>query len=484
MRGHEVDGFHRTQGNHPVVFTAIAHHADGTNRQEHGERLADFVIQVSFVQLFDEDSVRTTQQVAVLFLHFAQHAHAKAGARERVTVEHVVRQAQFQADLTHFVFEQLTQRLNQAHLHLFRQAAHVVVRFDDVRFTGGGSGRLDNVRVDGTLRQPFDVVQLQRFFVEHFHENATDNFTLRFRIAFTRQRVEETLLAFNVNNVQAKVVAEHLHHLLRFVQAQQTVVHEYAGQVFADSAVQQHRGHRRVHTAGEAEDHFVVANLLTDTLNGVVNDFRRGPQRFALADVAHEALQHTHPLTGVGHFRVELHAVEAFFFVGHNGERAVVGAGDGYEVRWDGGHFVAVAHPHVQQRFAVCGQGIFDTAHQRAVVNHFNLCVTKLTLVRTFYMAAQLHRHGLHAVADAKYRHAGFEHILRRARAVLFGGAFRAAGKNDAAWIKFADLCFRDIPCPQLTVDAQLTHATRHQLSILRPEVEDEDAMFMNVFRH
>ncbi|EJK90029.1 hypothetical protein UUU_31490 [Klebsiella pneumoniae subsp. pneumoniae DSM 30104 = JCM 1662 = NBRC 14940] len=99
-------------------------------------------------------------------------------------------------------------------------------------------------------------------------------------------------------------------------------------------------------------------------------------------------------------------------------------------------------------------------------------------------MAAQLHRHGLHAVADAKYRHAGFEHILRRARAVLFGGAFRAAGKNDAAWIKFADLCFRDIPCPQLTVDAQLTHATRHQLSILRPEVEDEDAMFMNVFRH
>ena len=106
-----------------------------------------------------------------------------------------------------------------------------MVRFDDVRFTGGGSSRLDNVRVDGTLRQPFDVVQLQRFFVEHFHEHATDNFTLGFRIAFTRQRVEETLLAFNVNNVQAKVVAEHLHHLLRFVQAQQTVVHEYAGQV-------------------------------------------------------------------------------------------------------------------------------------------------------------------------------------------------------------------------------------------------------------
>lgn len=148
-----------------------------------------------------------------------------------MTVEHIVRQAQFQTDLTHFVFEQLTQRLNQPHLHLFRQAAHVVVRFNDVCFTGSGSGRLDNVRVDGTLRQPFDVVQLQRFFVEHFHEDAADDFTFRFRIVLAFQRVEEALLAFNVNNVQAKVVAKHVHHLLRFIQTQETVIHEYAGQV-------------------------------------------------------------------------------------------------------------------------------------------------------------------------------------------------------------------------------------------------------------
>ncbi|VFS80868.1 Uncharacterised protein [Raoultella terrigena] len=88
------------------------------------------------MQLFDEDSVRATQQVAVLFLHFAQHANAEARTRERVTVQHVVRQAQLETDFTHFVFEQLFERFNEAHLHLFRQAAHVVVRFDNVRFTG------------------------------------------------------------------------------------------------------------------------------------------------------------------------------------------------------------------------------------------------------------------------------------------------------------------------------------------------------------
>ena len=287
-----------------------------------------------------------------------------------------------------------------------------------------------------------------------------------------------------MNDVQTEVVAKHVHNLLGFVQTQQTVVHEDAGQVFTDGAVQQHRGYGGVHAAGEAEDHFVITNLLADTLHGIVDDFCRGPQGFTLADVTHEALQHAHTLTGVGHFRVELHAVETFFFVRHDGERAAFSAGNGHEVGRDSGDFVAVAHPHVQQRFAVCGQGVFDTAHQRAVGDDFNLCVAELTLVRAFYVAAQLHRHGLHAVANAEHRYARFEHVLRRTRAVLFGSAFRAAGQDDAAWIELANLCFRDIPRPQLTVNAQLTHAARHQLSVLRTKVQDENAMFMNVFRH
>lgn len=98
---------------------------------------------------------------------------------------------------------------------------------------------------------------------------------------------------------------------------------------------------------------------------------------------------------------MELYAVEAFFFVGHNGERTALGAGDGHEVGRNRRHFIAVAHPHVQQRFAVCGQGIFNTANQRAVGQYFDLRVTKFTLIRTFYMTAKLHRHGLHPVADA-----------------------------------------------------------------------------------
>jgi hypothetical protein len=42
-RGHEVDGFHGTQGNDPGVTTAIADNANRFNSLEHYKHLADFV---------------------------------------------------------------------------------------------------------------------------------------------------------------------------------------------------------------------------------------------------------------------------------------------------------------------------------------------------------------------------------------------------------------------------------------------------------
>ena len=52
--GHKVDGFDGAKRNDPIIFTTIAHHANGAHRQEHGERLADLVVEVGFAQLFDK----------------------------------------------------------------------------------------------------------------------------------------------------------------------------------------------------------------------------------------------------------------------------------------------------------------------------------------------------------------------------------------------------------------------------------------------
>ncbi|MND89833.1 hypothetical protein D3C80_819070 [compost metagenome] len=181
---------------------------------------------------------------------------------------------------------------------------------------------------------------------------------------------------------------------------------------------------------------------------------------------------------------MELHAVEAFFFVGHNGKRAGIGAGNGHEVGRDSGHFVAVAHPHVEQRFTGWAQRVFDAANQCAVGGNFHLRVTEFTLVGTLHMAAQLHCHGLHAVAYAQHRYTGGEHVFWRTRAVGFGGAFRAAGQDDAARIEFADLLFANVPGPQLAVNADFAHAAGDQLGVLRTKVQNQNAMLMDIFCH
>ncbi|MNC32711.1 hypothetical protein D3C75_810750 [compost metagenome] len=143
-----------------------------------------------------------------------------------------------------------------------------------------------------------------------------------------------------------------------------------------------------------------------------------------------------------------------------------------------------MAHPDIEQRFAICTQGIFDTANQCAVCFNFDLCVTKFTFVRTLNVAAKLHRHGLHAVAHAKYWHTCGEDIFRRTWAIVFSSTFRATRKDDTAWVEITNLCFSDIPCPQLTVNAQFTHTARYKLSVLRTEIKDKYAMFMDIFRH
>ncbi|MNS70318.1 hypothetical protein D3C72_1036600 [compost metagenome] len=284
------------------------------------------------------------------------------------------------------------------------------------------------------------------------------------------------------------MIAKHLHDLGAFVQAQQAVVHEDAGEAITYGAVHQHGNHGGVHAAGEAQDHLVVTHLLADAGDGVVDDGGRGPEAFAAADLFHEVLQHAGTLAGVGHFRVELHAVEATGLIGHGRMGAGRGLGYGGEAGGDLGDLVAVAHPDVQQGVAVLGDGVFDVAQQGAglagVAQHFDLGITEFTQVGGLHLAAELLGHGLHAVADAEHRHAGIEHVLGGARAARLGHGFRAAGEDDAARIELADLLFGYVPGPQLAVDADFTDATGDELGVLGTKIQDKDTVGVNVFSH
>ncbi|MNN08968.1 hypothetical protein D3C81_1218370 [compost metagenome] len=401
-----------------------------------------------------------------------------------MAVDHVVRQAQLQADLAHFVLEQFTQRLDQLEVHFLRQATDVVVRLDHVGLAALGAGRLDHVRVDGALGEELDVVQLAGFGIEDVDEGAADDLALLLRVGFAFQVVEELLFSVGADHLDAHVLLEHGHHLVAFVQAQQAVVDEHAGQLVADGLVQQRGNYRGVNTAGQAEQDVVGADLGANLGDGVFSNLRRRPQGFAAADVEDEARQDATALLGVGHFRVELHAVVAARVVEHASDRAARGAGQHVEVAWHLGDLVTVAHPHIQAQHAVGVNVVFDAVEQAALADHVNAGITELTQLGTFDLAAHLFGHGLHAVADAQHRYVQVEHGLRGAWAVGFVDRLGAAGEDDAARVEFADRFIVHVERVQFAVHADFAHAAGDQLGVLGTEVEDQDAVSVNVEGH
>ena len=72
-------------------------------------------------------------------------------------------------------------------------------------------------------------------------------------------------------------------------------------------------------------------------------------------------LQHAHALTGMSHFRVELHAVKTALFIRHRSERTVRRLGNGVEAFRNGIDFIAMAHPNVQQRRTGFANRVFDS---------------------------------------------------------------------------------------------------------------------------
>lgn len=189
-------------------------------------------------------------------------------------------------------------------------------------------------------------------------------------------------------------------------------------------------------------------------------------------------------MLGVGHFRVELHAVVAADVVVHASDRAAWGAGQNVEVARHLGDLVTVAHPHVQAQHAVVVNVVFDAVEQAALADNVHAGITELTQVGTFYLAAHLLGHGLHAVANTQHRHIQVKHGLRSARAVGFVDRLGAAGKDDAARVEFADRFIVHVERVQFAVHADFAHAAGDQLGVLGTEIEDQDAVSVNVEGH
>ena len=179
-----------------------------------------------------------------------------------MAIHHLARQTELDAELAHFVLEQLAQRLQQLEVHLLGQAADVVVALDHMRLARARAGRFDHVGIDRALRQPANPFELAGLFLEHLDEQAADDLALAFGVALALQRAEEALFRIDTNHPHTHVPGERLHHLVAFVLPQQTVIDEHARELLAQGSMQQCCDHRGIDAARQAEQHAIGPDLL------------------------------------------------------------------------------------------------------------------------------------------------------------------------------------------------------------------------------
>ena len=263
--------------------------------------------------------------------------------------------------------------------------------------------------------------------------------------------------------------------------AQQTVVDEHAGELVTDGLVQQRRHDRRIDTAGEPEQHVTLAHLRAHARDGVVDDAAGVPVGGAAADVVQEACIEPRALLGVGDLGMELQRVEAPRFVGHAADGQVGGRGDDLEPGRELGDAIAVAHPDIEQAVAFGVHAVFDALQQSGVTAGADLCIAELVHRARLDATAQLRGHGLHAVADAEHRHTQRPDGLGCGGRALLRDGLGAAREDDALRIEGPHRLIACVPGVDLAVDAELAHAARDELRVLRPEVEDQDTVGVDV---
>src|SRR5690606_33057956 len=139
------------------------------------------------------DRIRFTENFQLFPRDAPGAADRKARSRERMATDKAVRQAKFFAEQANFILEQFAQRLDQLHLHTFRQATDIVVRLDRDRRSAGEGNAFDHIRIKRALHEEVRAAQLLGFFLKHFDEETSNRLALLFRIGFAFQCADEAV---------------------------------------------------------------------------------------------------------------------------------------------------------------------------------------------------------------------------------------------------------------------------------------------------
>ena len=95
-------------------------------------------------------------------------------------------------------------------------------------------------------------------------------------------------------------------------------------------------------------------------------------------------------------------------------------------------------------------------------------------------LAAELVRHGLFAVANAKHRDAGLEDRHWRQRRILVEYASRTTGKDHAFRLHLPESAFGFLERYDFAIHAFFAHAPRNELCDLRAKIDDQNFIVRN----
>ncbi len=335
---------------------------------------------------------------------------------------------------------------------------------------------LHHVGVDGALCEEIDFADLLGLLLEHPDELFADDLALPLRLGDTGQLAEVALTGIHADKVDIEAVgvarAKDRADLFLLVLAQQTVVHEDAGQLLADGLGQHCGQNRGIHAAGQGTEHLAVADFFPQGFDVVLHEGVHLPVAGAAADVIHEVVQHLLALDGMQDFRVELDGIQLSLCILHRSHRAVCRVCRDLEAGCGFLNVVVVAHP-------ADGRGVHIGEHLAAVV-HKDLGLAILALGSTADMAAQQVHHELAAVADAQDGHTPAEDLRVNGGRILQIDAVGTTGEDDALGV----LCLDDrkirLVGIDLTVDIIIADAARDELIVLATKVQHDHGFMLH----
>src|SRR5690606_4106500 len=209
-----------TKSHDVVVGSAVTHDPYRLNGKENGKCLRGLLIPARGVQFFNEDIIRQSKQICIFLLDFTENTHPKARARERMAINHIVRQAEGNTELSYFILEQFAKRFQQLQMQGLWQTADIVVTLNGMCLLSLGAGRFDDIRINRTLCQPLRLRQLSRLFLEYMNKLTTDYLTFSFRICDTFKFIQEPLTGIHMDHPDTQISGEGLHYLFSLIQSQ------------------------------------------------------------------------------------------------------------------------------------------------------------------------------------------------------------------------------------------------------------------------